>query len=275
MADNTRIEWADATFNPWWGCTKISPACAHCYAANFARRFGVGWGNDATRRISSENVWAQPLRWQLKAARTGRKTRVFCGSMCDVFEDRPELNEHRDRLFKLIEWTPHLFWLLLTKRPQNIPKKRFSGLPNVGLGVTIESDAYAWRVLKLLEIPAALHFVSCEPLLAELDITQIVSENRPGVEVFNALSGVWARSHTNYPVLSGTGRNRLDWVITGGESGPGARPSHPDWFRSLRDQCAAAGVPFFMKQITEGGWKRPFEQWPVDLQIQQFPEACR
>jgi len=252
MADNTRIEWADVTFNPWWGCTRVSPACDHCYAATLAHRFGVGWGNDAERRIASEDYWFKPLRWNRRAKREGRKIRVFCGSMCDVFEDRRELDEHRKRLSELIERTPHLFWLLLTKRPQNIPKKRFSGLSNVGLGVTIESEAYLWRMEELLDISVEMRFASCEPMLGPLRIQRFLPQWR-------VIGGSTTAFMDQDRICDWRDPNRaewsyllgLDWVITGGESGPGARPSHPDWFRSLRDQCAAVGVPFFFKQWGE------------------------
>ncbi len=229
MGENSRIEWCDHTFNPWIGCTRISPGCDHCYAEAWARRSGlVQW--DGPPRRTSDSTWRQPLKWDAEAKRAGVRRRVFCASLADVF-DNQALTLWRDELWALIGRTPNLDWLLLTKRPQNIvgalPTPHVEALldrdapwpwpwPNVWLGVTAENQAEAdRRIPSLLAVPAARRFVSCEPLLGAVDL--------------HHLGGI-------------------DWVIAGGESGPGARPAHPDWFRSLRDQCAAAGVPFFLKQ---------------------------
>ncbi|HEY2512934.1 MAG TPA: DUF5131 family protein, partial [Polyangiaceae bacterium] len=118
MVANSKIQWTDHTFNPWWGCQRVSPGCEHCYAEAFAKRTGHGvWGPTAQRRFFGEAHWKEPLKWNEAAKRSGQRARVFCASMADVFEDRWELEPHRARLAGLIRVTPHLDWLLLTKRP--------------------------------------------------------------------------------------------------------------------------------------------------------------
>lgn len=225
MAKNSRIEWTTHTFNPWWGCVKVSPACKHCYAESWAKRVGQPvWGIRADRRFFGDTHWNEPLRWDREAARSGERARVFCASMADVFEDRRDLDPWRDRLWTLIEATPNLDWLLLTKRPQHVA----GTVPwddrwpeNVWLGTTVEDQECADERLPLLAaIPAAVRFISAEPLLGPVDLRE------------------WATS--------------LDWVITGGESGPKARPSSPSWFRDLMNQCMATGIAFHFKQW--GDW---------------------
>src|ERR1035437_391943 len=121
MSENTKIKWADDTFNPWWGCCKVGPGCERCYAETLANRFFKGlWGTDAPRRIASEATWAEPLAWERKSAATGEPRCILCPSMCDVFEDRRDLDAPRERLFDLIQRTPHLTWGLLTKRSQHM-----------------------------------------------------------------------------------------------------------------------------------------------------------
>lgn len=228
MGRETGIAWCHHTFNPWWGCVKISPACTNCYAATFDKRLGGDhWGVDSSRKFFGDKHWNEPLKWNKEAQAKGERARVFCASMADVFEDRPDLVAPRLRLWKLIESTPWLDWLLLTKRPQNIsrmlPTDKENGIPffrNVWLGTTVESQEYAKeRIPHLLANPATVHFLSCEPLLGPLDLTCYFGEE--------------------YGV---------DWVITGSESGPKARPQNVDWYRSIRDQCYAARVAFFLKQ---------------------------
>lgn len=231
MGSNSKIEWCHNTFNPWYGCSKVSQACKFCYAVRTAARLGVKWGDDAPRRAASERMWQQPLVWDRRAKRTGRRERVFCASLADVFEDRYELEPWRLRLFETIAQTSSLDWLLLTKRPQHIQSmaepltQRFGGrMPsNVWLGTTVETNEHRERIQDLVAQPAAVHFVSAEPLLEEIDL-------RPHLPT-------------------------LDWIIAGGESGSVAsRPSHPDWVRALRDQCTerVTPVPFFFKQW--GDW---------------------
>ncbi|MCC5965533.1 MAG: phage Gp37/Gp68 family protein [Natronohydrobacter sp.] len=226
MGENTKIEWATHTFNPWWGCTKVSEACKNCYAESWAKRVGQPvWGPKSDRRLFGEAHWQQPLRWDRKAESDGSRPRVFCASMADVFEDRDELSEWRGKLWGVIEATPNLDWLLLTKRPQNV--KRLAGWSqnwpeNVWLGTTVELQARADELLPhLASVPARVRFISAEPLLGSLEIEP------------------WLGSSIN-------------WVITGGESGPKARPASPNWFRSLHLQCMKNDVAFHFKQW--GDW---------------------
>ena len=220
MAKDSRIEWTHHTFNPWWGCVKVSPACAHCYAETWAHRLGAQlWGRDAPRRFFNDDHWKHPVRWNAEAERNSLRRRVFCASMADVFEARAELKPWRARLWPLIEQTPWLDWLLLTKRPQNVQRMVPWGDTwpgNVWLGTTAEDQRRAdLRVPHLLESPARIRFISAEPLLGPLSITR------------------W---------------RGLDWVIAGGESGHHARPTDPGWIRSLRDECRDSGVAFHFKQ---------------------------
>jgi len=228
MAQNSSIEWTDHTFNPWWGCTKVSPGCLHCYAETWAKRVGQKiWGAGSPRRFFGEIHWTEPLRWNAAAAVSGIRRRVFCASMADVFESRSELAVEREKLWTLIDATPGLDWLLLTKRPQNISKfapwtKEWP--PNVWVGTTVENQHWAEvRLPYLLTIPAKRRFLSCEPLLGALDLNKWISKRSKGL----------------YPI---------DWVIGGGESGPKARAMLPGWARDLRDQCRDARIPFHFKQ---------------------------
>jgi protein gp37 len=262
MAENTAIEWADHTFNPWVGCTKVSPGCDHCYAESWARRAGkaagVTWGGDR-RRTSDEN-WEKPLRWNAEAEREGRRFRVFCASLADVFDNQVPA-EWREDLFDLIANTPHLDWLLLTKRIGNAEKLMRAALKddgpdwpwdNLWLGVTVVNQAEADRdVPKLLAVQARVRFLSIEPMLGPIDLTR-VHERRPGgISAWHCLQGYCQRHFPRKQCGCDRQEPTINWVICGGESGPGARPMHPDWARSLRDQCAAAGVPFLFKQWGE------------------------
>ena len=242
MGQHSEIEWTHHTFNPWWGCVKISPACAHCYAETWANRVGMKlWGGDAPRRFFNENHWREPLRWNADAERRGVRARVFCASMADVFEPRSDLDVWRERLWQLISDTPSLDWLLLTKRPGHIKVVypwASSPRTNVWLGTTAENQKWAERrIERLLSVGAHVRFLSCEPLLSAIDLR---------------------------PWLSA---KQIDWVIAGGESGGGARPTHPNWVRSLRDQCRSAKVPFHFKQW--GHWS-PEAQGEVTTRIIDF-----
>lgn len=229
MAKNSSIEWTHHTFNPWWGCTKVSPACDHCYAETWAKRVGQGvWGAKAPRRFFTDRHWNEPTRWNAEARKDGQRRRVFCASMADVFEKRAELNPWRKRLWTLIEETPMLDWLLLTKRPQEIGKivPWLNEWPdNIWLGTTVESQRHAeQRLPHLLKHRAKVRFLSCEPLLGPIDLKS------------------WIKRQPK------SGLHGIDWIIAGGESGPGARPMHPDWARGLRDQASKAGAAFHFKQ---------------------------
>jgi protein gp37 len=271
MAEGTKIEWADHTFNPWTGCTKVSPGCDHCYAEGWSKRSGhVSWGPHAPRRRTSPATWQAPLKWNLAAEQAGRRARVFCASLADVFDNHHSiLDDWRYDLWLTIERTPHLDWLLLTKRPQNwlrfVPPAWRSDWPeNVWLGTTVENQTEAdRRIAHLLATPARVRFLSCEPLLGPVALDMILT---PDMGLY-ALSGV--RSDGSGPSGFSLGP-RINWVICGGESGPGARPMHPDWARSLRDQCQAEGVPFFMKQMS-GPRKASMPPIPDDLMVREFP----
>ena len=246
MGKDSKIEWTHHTFNPWIGCVKVSPGCAHCYAEAQNKRWGRDlWGSAKPRQITSDAYWKQPHAWNADAEAAGERKRVFCASMADVFEEREDLVETRLRLFSVIDETPWLDWLLLTKRPQNIHKvlreelneASFPG--NVWLGTSVEDQQRAdERIPHLLNAPAAVRFLSCEPLLGEVDL-----------KLNYGVNGRYTQ-----PMR----REHLDWVIVGGESGHGARPMHPGWARSLRDQCEEFGVSFFFKQW--GEWF-PRDQW--------------
>ena len=252
MAENTKIEWAHHTFNPWIGCTKVSPACDHCYAeADFGtRRKVVQWGAGQPRKHTAPSTWAQPLRWNAEAERLSVRYRVFCASLADVFDNEVP-TEWRGQLWALINATPHLDWLLLTKRIGNVKTMMYDPedpQPNVWIGATICNQAEADRdIPKLLAVPAAKRFLSMEPLLGPVSFEGMFANPRDIRDGTNMLECI-------------------DQVIVGGESGRGARPTHPDWVRSLRDQCAAAGVPFLFKQW--GEWQ-PIDAWhPWDFRPQ-------
>ncbi len=226
MARFSNIEWTDHTFNPWWGCTKISAACDNCYAETWARRMGFDiWTRGKPRRFLSDAYWQQPHQWNDRAASDGQRARVFCASMADVFEWRGGLRPWRERLWRIIDETPNLDWLLLTKRPHLAVRLSpwGEGWPdNVWVGTTVEDQRWAEKRLpKLAEIPATVRFLSCEPLLGPVEL------------------GSW---------LAG---GDVHWVIAGGESGPHARPTDPLWFLDLLNQCRRHGIPFHFKQWGE------------------------
>lgn len=225
MAKDSKIEWTHHTFNPWWGCEKVSPACKYCYAETWAKRVGSQvWGKDSPRRFFTDKHWKEPLKWNIEAKSSGIRKRVFCASMADVFEDRPDLEESRWRLWKLIEETPYLDWLLLTKRPENIKKMvpwNTEFPDQIWIGTTAENQKNAERrIPHLLDIPAKVRFLSCEPLLGQINLTPFVDKNPQSIH----------------------------WVIAGGESGPYSRPMNPDWVRLLRDQCSEKSIAFHFKQ---------------------------
>lgn len=229
MGENTKIEWADHTFNPWIGCTKVGPPCDHCYAASMMDdRYGrVRWGAGEDRALTSAANWAQPRRWNRAAEKAGKVATVFCLSLGDIWDNEVD-PLWRARLMDLVEATPHLIWLLLSKRIGNAPKMCDPAagnrvLPrNAALGATMASQEEWDRDMpKLREAARVLAplftFASVEPMLGPI----------------NAAGDL------------------PDWVIVGGESGPHARPMHPDWARSLRDQCREDEVPFLFKQWGE------------------------
>ena len=301
MAEDTKIEWTDHTFNPWRGCTKVSAGCANCYAETLSKRNpgALGeWGPTGKRVVAAESYWQQPLRWNLAAGKAGERRQVFCASLADVFEDwtgpvwrstntmefkhelcvchgcgrlksyvaychedcheerlprRATMADVRRRLFNLISITPNLDWLLLTKRPENVLRMTYDAWTvkvkdhvsqnegdgrhwawpsNVWLGVSVEDQQRAdERIPLLLQTPAAVRFLSCEPLLGPIEFSNMTKRSD-------------AVQQLGKKALAG-----IDWVIVGGESGSGARPCNIAWIRSLVQQCQAAGVPAFVKQL--------------------------
>lgn len=247
MGEQTAIAWTDHTFNPWWGCTKVSAGCANCYADKFARRTGHDvWGPGKPRRTFPDAHWAEPLKWNKAAEGAGRRERVFCASMADVFDAEAPAGQ-LDRLWALIRATPWLDWQLLTKRPERIagslPADWGRGYANVWLGTSVEDQAAAdLRVPQLVTVPARVRFLSCEPLLGPVTLPF-------GCGCDDGTEGGHAAIDPTCP-RHGAGPG-IDWVIVGGESGPGFRPMDKAWARGIRDQCDEARVAFFYKQ--DGG----------------------
>lgn len=266
MAKDTNIPWTDHTFNGWIGCNKVSTGCKNCYAENLNNRFKYateGWGKGRPRHRTSPDNWRQPLVWDRKAAASGVRRKVFCASMADVFDEEVPVGWRSD-LFDLINKTPNLDWLLLTKRPEYAVK--FSGelvlLPNVWMGVTVETQEMAnQRSPILLSIPAAKRFMSIEPMLGSVDLRSWL--NKPWCPTHDYDSGFCLQDCGDW--------RRIEWVICGGETGHHARNMDPAWVRAIRDQCLENNVPFFFKQW--GGAKghdaqldgQEWQQFPGDV----------
>lgn len=311
MAENSKIEWCHHTFNSWEGCEKVSAGCANCYAERRDKQYHSGehWGSNGTRKMMSESYWRQPLKWNRDAVIAGERPRVFCSSLADVFERRKDLIKVRIRLFDMIQKTSNLDWLLLTKRPQEVlpilteardlsSECRFEdghqkcvlthrwlqdwldGKPpeNMWIGTTVENQEQAdKRIPELLKIPAQMRFLSCEPLLGPVDL---------GYSLMLHDSPKWDGScpmHFAGICPEGLRCNPpIHWVITGGESGPNARPMDVGWLNSIRDQCLTAGVPVFIKQMGSDyaqrkGYTDPkggdWTEWAAEHRIRQFPNA--
>ncbi|MFM0432313.1 phage Gp37/Gp68 family protein [Paraburkholderia aspalathi] len=302
MSENSSIEWTDNTFNPFIGCTKVSPGCDNCYAEQMmdTRLHRVRWGAGQPRVRTSAANWREPLRWNARHAeffaRHGRCERVFCASLADVFDNEVPVAWRVD-LLDLIRRTPRLDWLVLTKRVGNVMRMLqevhdeglrtpvtdddratkqwlrawLDGSPpvNVWLGATIVNQEEANRdIPKLLSVPARVLFLSMEPLLGPVSLRWLAAwpENAPGT---TAQKPGGLTNHLD-------GLRRLDWVIVGGESGHSARPMHPDWPRALRDQCAHAGVAFLYKQHGEWApapWKLERETGETDDAYKARSEA--
>jgi protein gp37 len=241
MAENTKIEWTDHTFNPWIGCTKVGPACDFCYAESLSNRYGwVTWGPHGERKRTSPANWRKPIAWDKAAAKAGVRHRVFCASLADWLDNQVPA-QWREDLALLIDETPNLDWLLLSKRIQNFDKHapwHSDNLPsNVWLGITCASqDEFDRDYPKLAAVNARVRFISYEPALAPLIYVGGVSP-------------------------------RPNWIICGGESGHSARMMRPEWARDIRDACKTHGIAFFMKQMTKKA------EIPADLLIRQFPES--
>lgn len=224
MSKQSTIEWTDATWNPWQGCVKVSQGCKNCYMYRDKKRYGQD-GRDIHR--SSDATFSAPLKWW-------QPRLVFTCSWSDWF--LPEADEWRDDAWKIIRKTPHLTYQILTKRPQlvaeRLPADWGDGWPNVWLGVSVENDLAMWRIKNLAQIPAKLRFLSYEPALGEL---------------------------SGYHLGTALATGMIDWVIAGGESGPGCRPADVKWFQRVRNSCVHYDVPFFFKQ--HGGTRRIDGVW--------------
>ena len=275
MADKSKIAWTDSTFNPFIGCTKVSPGCTNCYAATMSNHYKwAEWGPRGIRKKTSEKYWKKPLSWdnngyfecadcgwrgepkdviwspialcpecESKALITTRH-RVFCASLADVYEDNDQLVEWRNELLDLIVATPNLDWLVLTKRPENVAAFSHFVIPeNMWIGTSVENQEYAdKRIPELLKVDARIKFLSVEPQLGEVDIRKYL------------------------------GKKLVNWVIVGGESGSDCRPFDPDWARLIRDQCEDARIPFFMKQLGGHPYKHDqLNDLPFDLRIREYP----
>lgn len=276
MGQTTGISWTDHTFNPWWGCTKVSSGCKHCYADTFQNRYGFdvfGFNTDGTRkalRTFGDKHWNEPLKWEADAVKAGVRRRVFCASMADVFDGHPDAALHRERLWQLIRATPHLDWQLLTKRPENVwsmvPADWGSGYSNVWLGTSVESQETVKRIELLARVPVhAVRFLSVEPLIGALDL----KEARVNITFFG---------EPEYkPAL-----DFVNWIIVGGESGNGARRMNPEWVDKVLADCADhPGIAVFVKQmgavlaremrLKHSKGEDPTE-WPSKWQCQDFPQ---
>jgi protein gp37 len=259
MGESTGIQWCDHTFNPWLGCAKVSAECDHCYAERGSARIGAQhglklWQGD--RYHTSQSYWDQPRRWNRAAKAAGVRRRVFCASYADVFEAREDLVMPRDRLIRLIEDTPALDWLLLTKRPENMTKLGWGEEwpDNVWAGTTVGVRDSLPRLMLLADVPVATRFVSFEPLLEDVGRVQALAR----------------LLHT------------FAWTIIGGESGALARPMDLTWVTSLMDAADnAAKIPVFVKQLGSV-WARSVgakdrhggdpSEWPKHLRVRQFPK---
>jgi protein gp37 len=336
MPENTKIQWAHHSWSPWRGCTKVSEGCANCYAAAGSKRnpktLGI-WGPDGTRVVAAEDSWEQVRRWDRKAKEAGERHRVF-PSLCDPFENwdgrmhhsngdalavyRPTngvlnvrpyaddagpncrwatMSDVRASFFRLIDETPNLDWLLLTKRPENIARMMppcegtvnadFNYHPrcmkNVWLGTSCENQEQARkRLSELLKVPAAVHWVSAEPLLEDVDFSSWLLSDYDRYCIDN-----------RFGVPANASRAKINWLVVGGESGHGARACAVDWIYSIIGQCKAVGVPIFVKQIgskpvaifdgPSGPHLRPcrrlmdskggdWDEWSEDLRIREFPK---
>jgi protein gp37 len=260
MGETTKIPWCDATFNLWWGCQKIAPECANCYARDFANRMHPAlklWGgDDSVRRISSESYWKKLAAWDKKAAKRGKPFRVFVGSMMDLFEFRDhDQTEAFLRFFGIVAETPNLTYLCLTKRPENAVGIGFP--PNVWIGTSAGTQA-TWdrNVMHLAKVSATYRFVSMEPMLEPIEMS---------------LAGTLPKDMgLGYTELY----ERINWVIVGAESGHNRRPFDREWARLIRDECSAFDVPFFYKQEI-GPDRKKIETPPLDGVVHvAFPDIA-
>ncbi|WP_084312496.1 DUF5131 family protein [Desulfobulbus elongatus] len=251
MGKQTGISWTDHTWNPWQGCRPVSPGCANCYMYREKRRYGQ---DPATVMRSSRETFNAPLKWMDPA-------KVFVCSWSDFFIDNAD--QWRDEAWKIMRKTPHLTFQILTKRPENIAGRLPDGwpFPNVWIGITAENQEMAnKRIPILLKIPAELRFVSIEPMVGPVDLTDIVSGEEGDEHHFNALfCDVDIEDDVDF------GGRTVGWVIVGGETGQKARTMQPEWALAVKEQCCIFGTPFFMKQMSG---KKPIPEY---LLKREFP----
>jgi len=245
MGETTGISWTTHTFNPWWGCTKVSPGCDNCYAETLDARWGdPHWGKGVPRRVFGDKHWAEPLKWNKDAQSAGVKAKVFCASMADVMDDEAPVGQ-RERLWELIDATPNLIWQLLTKRPQRYAKylPLFTCPENIWLGTSAEDQTnynLRWPFLRrAADSRGLVTFISYEPALGPLEMRQC--EGRP------------------------------NWLICGGESGNGRRAMEQQWAENIRFECENDGVSFWMKQFSARTPDEGAKLIPAHLLIRQFP----
>ena len=301
MAEITKIQWCDHTFNPWRGCTKVSPGCAHCYAETLSKRNPAvlgEWGPNGTRVIAAEAQWRLPQKWndRIEAEIVANATkdwrdrtpnppreRVFCASLADIFEDRPELEKPRLRLFDLIERTPHLDWLILTKRTAFMAEffARRDVPSNVWLGTSVEDQTRAdERVEILLGVKARIRFLSAEPQLGPIVFEHRFSDG----SIRNWLTGQFrnmpckgVNGNPDFTVKTDDAKlPRIHWVIIGGESGGDARPFNLEWARMGVEQCRRAKTACFMKQLgrfVEANYYDDVRNWWEGNQGNDWPHA--
>jgi protein gp37 len=260
MGQETGIAWTDHTFNPWIGCTKVSPGCDNCYAESQDHRWGHDrWGKGKLRTTTSDSYWAQPLKWDRAAKAAGKIAKVFCGSLCDVMDDEAPEGQ-RERLWALIDKTPNLFWQLLSKRPQrferNLPTQGFKH-GNVILMATVEMQGfYLPRIKALNEARLALD--------ARTDLYGGGGGSaKIGISYEPALGPLSIR---DYPGL------RPHWIIFGGETGGTRRPMQLNWAQDIKAECEEFGVAFFMKQFSARTPHEASELIPAHMLVREWPK---
>jgi protein gp37 len=255
VGKDTGISWTDHTFNPWWGCTKVSLGCDHCYAETQDAKFSPDphWGKGVARRTFGDAHWNEPLKWQKAAEKAGRTEKVFCASMADVMDDEAPEGQ-RERLWDVINQTPNLLWQLLTKRPQRytryLPKDGFRH-DNVILGTTTENQQFYNVRMRLLN-----------DAVIELRLRGFVHQVQNFISYEPALG----------PIKMGP--LHPDWVIFGGETGAGRRPMELAWAEAIKAECEYIGIPFFMKQMSAFRPATAASMIPAHLLVRQFPEVA-
>lgn len=271
MGKDTGISWTDHTGNFWWGCMKVSAGCTNCYAETFSKRVGRDiWGPPSTtERWRTSGPWKDILKWDKQAKADGVRRKVFCQSMSDFFEDHPQLVDWRREAIEILEQLEWLDVQLLTKRPDNIGRMtpafwtRYEWPKHVWIGTSVESqEAADKRIPELLKIPASVRFLSCEPLLGPVDLSEWLPQECLDCDDYDHRDQ-GTMLHDDSPI---------HWAIVGGESGHHARPMQIEWARSLVEQCQAAGVACWFKQLGGAMDKRHnLEDLPVDLRVREFP----